>query len=53
MGLQYLKEELKEEVNFLHGDKHQSYLQVDFNTLVFKVYYKEILSLLMGMIKLS
>ena len=33
-----------------HGDKHQSFLQVDFNTLGIKVSYKVILSLLMNMI---
>ena len=38
---------------FLCADKHQSFLQVDFNTLGIKVSYKVILSLLMGMIKHS
>ena len=38
---------------FLHTDKHQRFLQVDFNTLSIKVSYKVILSLLMGMIKYS
>ena len=38
---------------FLHTDKHQRFLQVDFNTLGIKVSYKVILSLLMGMIKYS
>ena len=38
---------------FLHTDKHQRFLQVDFNTLGIKVCYKVILSLLMGMIKYS
>ena len=37
----------------MHADKHQSFLQVDFNTLVIKVSYKVILSLLMCMIKYS
>ena len=37
----------------MHADKHQSFLQVDFNTLGIKVSYKVILSLLMGMIKYS
>ena len=32
MSLQYLKKEVRDEVNFLHVDKHQSFLQVDFNT---------------------
>ena len=34
ISLQYLKQEVRDEVNFLHGDKHQSFRQVDFNTLV-------------------
>ena len=38
---------------FLHTDKHQRFLQVDFNTLSIKVSYNVILSLLMGMIKYS
>ena len=38
---------------FLHTDKHQRFLQVDFNTFSIKVSYKVILSLLMGMIKYS
>ena len=53
MSLQYLKKEVRDEVNFLHADKHQRFLQVDFNTLGIKVSYKMILSLLMGMIKYS
>ena len=53
MSLQYLKKEVRDEVNFLHADKHQRFLQVDFNTLGIKVSYKVILSLLMGMIKYS
>ena len=48
MSLQYLKKEVRDEVDFLHADKHQSFLQVDFNTLSIKVFYKVILSLLMG-----
>ena len=43
--------DVRDEVDFLHADKHQSFLQVDFNTLVFTVFYKVILSFLMGMIK--
>ena len=50
MSLQYLKKEVRDEVDFLHADKHQSFLQVDFNTLGIKVSYKVILQLLMGMI---
>ena len=53
MSLQYLKKEVRNEVDFLHADKHQSFLQVDFNILGIKVSYKVILSLLMGMIKYS
>ena len=51
MSLQYLKKEVRDEVDSLHADKHQSFLQVDFNTLEVKVVYKVILSLLMDMIK--
>ena len=35
----------------MHVDKHQSFLQVDFNTLDIKVSYRVIISLLLGMIK--
>ena len=49
--LQYLKNEVRDEVDFLHAEKHQSFLEVDFNTLGIKVSYKVILSLLRGMIK--
>ena len=41
------------EVDFLHADKHESFLQFDFNTFIIKVSYKVILSLLMGMVKHS
>ena len=50
MSLQYLKKKVRDEVNFLHADWHQSFLQVDFNTLGIKVFYKMILSLLTDMI---
>ena len=53
MSLQYLKKEVRDELDFSHADKHQSFPQVDFNTLSIKVFYKMILSLLMGMIKHS
>ena len=53
MSLQCLKIEVGHKVNFLHADKHQSGLQVDFNTLSTKVSYKVILSLLMSMMKHS
>ena len=39
MSLQYLKKEVKDEVDFLHADKHQSFLKVYFNTLGIKVSY--------------
>ena len=50
MSLQYLKKEVRDGVDFLHADKHQSFLQGDINTSDIKVFYKVILSLLMGMI---
>ena len=53
MSLQYLKKQIGNEVDFLHADKNQNFPQVDFNTLSIKVFYKVILSLLMGMIKNS
>ena len=53
MSLQYLKKEIRNEVYFLHADKHQSFLQVDFNTLVIKVSYNVMLSLLTGRIEHS
>ena len=42
MSLQYLKEEVRDEVDFLHVDKYQSFLQIDFNTLGIKDAYKVI-----------
>ena len=39
MSLQYLKKEV-DEIDFLHADKHQSFLEVCFNTLGIKVSYK-------------
>ena len=53
MSLQYLKNNIRDEVDFLHADKHQSFLQVAFNTLGINFSYRVILSLLMGMIKHS
>ena len=50
MSLQYLKKEVRDEVDFLHADKHQSFLQVDFNIFGIKDFNKVILSLLIGMI---
>ena len=40
MSLQYHKNEVRDEVDFLHPDKHQSFLQVDFNTLDIQDFYK-------------
>ena len=37
ISLQYLKKEVRDEDDFLHSDKHRSFLQVDFNTLRIKV----------------
>ena len=53
MFLQHLRKEFRDEVDFLHADKHQNFLQVDFNILDIKISYKVILSLLMGRIKHS
>ena len=39
-SLYNLKKEVKDEVDFLHADKHQSFLKVCFNTLGIKVFYK-------------
>ena len=33
MYLQYLRKDVRDEVDFLHADEHQSFLQVDFNFL--------------------
>ena len=41
-SLQYLyniPQKVRDEVDFLDADKHQSFLTVDFNTLGFKVFY--------------
>ena len=46
------QKEVRDEVDFLHA-KHQSFLQVDYNTLDIKFSYKVILALLMDMIKHS
>ena len=51
--LQYLKREVRDEVDFLNADKHQSFLQVDFNTFGIKISYSVILALLMGTIRHS
>ena len=31
MSLQYIKKEVGGEIGFLHAEKHQSFLQVDFD----------------------
>ena len=36
MSLQNLKKEVRDEVDFLDAGKHQSFLEVDFNTLSIK-----------------
>ena len=51
MSLQKFKKEVRDDVDFLHADKHQHLLPADFNTSGNKVLYKVILSFLMGMIK--
>ena len=50
---QHLKKEVRDEVDFLYADKHQSFLEIYFNILGVKSCYTVILSLLMGMIKHS
>ena len=47
------QKEVRDEVDILHADKHQSVLQADFDTLGIKVFSEVILSLLTGMIKHS
>ena len=47
ISLQYLKKEVGKEPDFLHADKHESFLQVDLNTLGYNI------SLLMNIIKHS
>ena len=53
MSLQYLRKEVRDEIDFLHANKHQNILQVDFKILDIQVYYKVVLSLLMGRIKFA
>ena len=40
VSLQYLRKEVKDEVNFLQANKHESLLNISFNILVIKVSYK-------------
>ena len=44
MSLQYLKKEVRDEVDCFHADKHRNLPQVDINTLSTKFFYKVILS---------
>ena len=37
ISLQYLIKEVRDEIHFLHADKHKSFLQVNFSTLIIKV----------------
>ena len=53
MSIQYLEKDVKDEVDFLHTDKHQSVLRVYFDTLGIRVSYKLTLWLVMGIIKHS
>ena len=48
MFLQYLKKEVKYEVDFLHEDKHQIFLKVYFNTLDIKMSYKVYIIIIYG-----
>ena len=43
MSLQYLTKEVRGENIFLQADKHQRFLDVDFNTLSIKLSYKAML----------
>ena len=47
------KKQVRDEIDFLHADKYQNFLQVDFKTPSIRVFWKVILSLLLGMIKHS
>ena len=54
MSLQYIVKEVREmKLIFLHADKHQSFLQVDFNDLTIKISLTVILTLWIGLIKHS
>ena len=41
MPLQYLQKQGRDEVDFLHADKHQSFLQVYSNTLVGRIKHSQ------------
>ena len=51
--LQNIKKEVRDKIEFLHVDKHQSFLLVGFNTLGVNISYQVKPSLLIGMIKHS
>ena len=53
MSLQYLKKEVKDEVDFLHADKYQSSQKFISTLWASKFPTRLVLSLLMGMIKHS
>ena len=53
MSLEYLTKEVKDEVDFLHTDKRQSFLKAYINLWASKFPTRLILSLLMDMIKYS
>ena len=44
---------MRYEVDFLHADKHQSFLQIDFNTFRVNISHKVILLINIGMVKHS
>ena len=43
MSLEYVKKEVRDEVDFVDAVTHQSFPQVDFNTLIIKASYKVML----------
>ena len=54
---QYIKEKVKDYVDFLDANKHESFLEIgaiifDGGAQVFPKFYKVMLSMLIGMIKL-
>ena len=51
--LQNIKKEVRDKIEFLHVDKHQSFLLVGFNTLGVNISYQVKPSLLIGMMKHS
>ena len=53
MPLQYFNKEVRDGVDCSHANKHQSFLQVNFNIMGIKFSYQVTLSLVMVMIKYS